>query len=118
MSRAGKPRSRVRDFLALAGAGLLPVPWMVVHHYPGLGLAPELVALLSGLAILGGAFLLGMAATRPIKAAGGQSQERSYAYRGDWRNTASYGVGSTTDRGYGRSMAGRNGIDQLPEEGI
>ena len=61
MSRAGKPRSRVRDFLALAGAGLLPVPWMVVHHYPGLGLAPELVALLSGLAILGGAFLLSWA---------------------------------------------------------
>jgi cation:H+ antiporter len=61
MSRAGKPRSRVRDFLAFAGAGLLPVPWMVIHHYPGLGLAPELVALLSGLAILGGAFLLSWA---------------------------------------------------------
>lgn len=58
MRRAEPPRSRGRDFLALCGAGLLPVPWILCHGIRGLGLAPELVALLSGLAILGGAFLL------------------------------------------------------------
>jgi cation:H+ antiporter len=58
MARAVATRSRKRDFLALAFAGLLPVPWVVCHHFQGLELTLELVALLSGLAILGGAFLL------------------------------------------------------------
>ena len=56
------PRSRKRDFLALLGAAALPLPWMVGHHFEGLGLSSELVAALAGLAILGGAFLLSWAA--------------------------------------------------------
>jgi cation:H+ antiporter len=52
------PRSRKRDFLLFFLAGALPVPWMLVHHFSGLGLEPQLVAVLAGLAILGGAFLL------------------------------------------------------------
>ena len=58
MARVAPSRSRKRDFLALFAAALLPVPWIVGHHFPGLGLSPEAVASLSGLAILGGAFLL------------------------------------------------------------
>ena len=61
MARAAPNRSRKRDFLALFAAALLPVPWMVAHEFPGLGLEPELVAVVSGLAILGGAFLLSWA---------------------------------------------------------
>jgi cation:H+ antiporter len=61
MARAVPARSRKRDFLALFAAGLLPVPWMIAHELPGLGLGDELVAVLSGIAILGGAFLLSWA---------------------------------------------------------
>lgn len=78
----------------------------------------EDVARRQPLLFLGGAFLLGMAATRLIKAAGGQAQGQ-YAARGDWRNTTSYGVGSdAANRGYATATAGRNGFDELPEEGI
>jgi cation:H+ antiporter len=61
MRTAARRRSRKRDFLALTGAAALPVPWMVAHHFEGLGLSSELVALLAGIAILGGAFLLSWA---------------------------------------------------------
>ena len=61
MAGAVPPRSRKRDFLALFGAALFPVPWIFAHAFPGLGLAPEMVAVLSGFAILGGAFLLSWA---------------------------------------------------------
>jgi cation:H+ antiporter len=61
MSGAVPSRSHKRDFLALFGAALLPVPWLVARELPGLALEPELVAVLSGLAILGGAFLLSWA---------------------------------------------------------
>jgi len=61
MTRASPSRSRKRDFLALFAAGVLPVPWIVGHHFPGLGLSPEWVAVLSGTGILGGAFLLSWA---------------------------------------------------------
>lgn len=79
----------------------------------------ENVARRQPLLFLGGAFLLGMAATRLMKAAGGQGQEQPYAYRGDWRSSASYGVGSESmDRAYSAAATGRNGFDELPEEGI
>jgi cation:H+ antiporter len=58
MVREAPTRSRKRDFAALTGAGLLPVPWILCHHFQGLGLSSEWTALLAGLAILGGAFLL------------------------------------------------------------
>jgi cation:H+ antiporter len=61
MRAPARPRSRKRDFLALLGAAALPLPWMVAHHFEGLGLSWELVALFAGLAILGGAFLLSWA---------------------------------------------------------
>jgi cation:H+ antiporter len=61
MRVAARPRSRKRDFAALLGAAALPLPWMVAHHFEGLGLSSELVAGLAGLAILGGAFLLSWA---------------------------------------------------------
>jgi cation:H+ antiporter len=62
MDRAAPTRSRKRDFVALLGAGMLPLPWMICHHFHGLGLSPEFTALLSGLGIVGGAFLLSWAA--------------------------------------------------------
>ena len=62
MAAAAAARNRKRDFLAFTGAGLLPVPWMLSHNFHGFPLAPEVVATLSGLAILGGAFLLSWAA--------------------------------------------------------
>lgn len=61
MTAAATTRRRGRIFLALLAAGLLPVPWMVCHHFLGLGLPAEAIAALSGLAILGGAFLLSWA---------------------------------------------------------
>jgi cation:H+ antiporter len=51
-------RSRKRDFAALFGAALLPLPWMVGNQFEGMSLSAELVTTLSGMAILGGAFLL------------------------------------------------------------
>ena len=61
MPTAEASRSRKRDVIALIGAGLLPVPWMVLHNFHGFPIAPETIAVLSGLAILGGAFLLSWA---------------------------------------------------------
>ncbi|HJO24868.1 MAG: sodium:calcium antiporter [Myxococcota bacterium] len=61
MAAAAASRNRKRDVLAFTGAGLLPVPWMVCHNFHGFPLPAEAVAALSGLAILGGAFLLSWA---------------------------------------------------------
>jgi cation:H+ antiporter len=58
MAEALSPRARRRDFVALQLAGLLPLPWIVMHHFEGLALSVEWVACLAGMAILGGAFLL------------------------------------------------------------
>jgi cation:H+ antiporter len=62
MSRtSGYQRSRKRDVLAFAAAGVLPVPWAVAQSFGGLGLPQEVIACLSGFAILGGAFVLSWA---------------------------------------------------------
>lgn len=53
--------SPTRDSLALAAAIALPVPWLVYYHVLGVSLGPELISTFSGLAILGGAFLLAWA---------------------------------------------------------
>jgi cation:H+ antiporter len=50
-----------QGLLAFAGAGLLSVPWLAAHGIQGLGLEPVVVATLSGLAIVGGAFVLSWA---------------------------------------------------------
>jgi len=86
----------------------------------------ENVARRQPLLFLGGAFLLGMAATRLLKAAGGPNQGQAYPYAADWRNTTSYGVDTGyADRGYSSlgtarsaGMTGSNGLDEMPEEGI
>ncbi len=51
-------RLRRRDLGWFLMAAFLPVPWIAAYHLGGLGLPPEMEALLSGLAILGAAFLL------------------------------------------------------------
>jgi cation:H+ antiporter len=61
MTGADRGRPIARDVLGFLSAGLLPVPWLVAESFGGLGLPMELVATLSGLAILGGAFLLSWA---------------------------------------------------------
>jgi cation:H+ antiporter len=61
MAGADQGRPIARDVLGFLSAGLLPVPWLVAESFGGLGLPMELVATLSGLAILGGAFLLSWA---------------------------------------------------------
>ncbi len=61
MAGAGRERLGARNVLGFLSAGLLPVPWLVAESFGGLGLPMELVATLSGLAILGGAFLLSWA---------------------------------------------------------
>ncbi len=58
---SGYTRSRKRDVLAFVAAGALPVPWAVAQAFGGLGLPQEAIACLSGLAILGGAFVLSWA---------------------------------------------------------
>jgi len=58
MRLAAHSRRRIRDFLFFVAAGLLPVPWMLAHHFSGIDLMPSLVATMAGTAILGGAFLL------------------------------------------------------------
>ena len=58
MEAAEPPRLRKRDAAALVGALALPVPWIVAHAFVGPGLAAETVAILAGIAILGGALLL------------------------------------------------------------
>ena len=47
-----------RDLLWFLIAAALPVPWVAAHALGGLGLQPEAVAVVAGLAILGSAFLL------------------------------------------------------------
>jgi cation:H+ antiporter len=54
-------RSRKRDVFAFVAAGVLPVPWAVAQAFGGLGMPQEVIACLSGLAILGGAFVLSWA---------------------------------------------------------
>ena len=49
------------QLLVFAGAGLVPLPWIAAHGIQGLGLDPEVEATLSGLAIVGGAFVLSWA---------------------------------------------------------
>jgi len=61
MSASAPPRSPVRDILALVAAAALPVPWLLCHHGFAVARGAEVVAVLSGLAILGGAFLLAWA---------------------------------------------------------
>ena len=58
MARAAPSRSRKRDFVVLFAAAALVLPWTIIHHFHGLGLAHEITAAFAGLAILGGAFLL------------------------------------------------------------
>ncbi len=58
MTRAAPSRSRKRDFVVLFAAAALVLPWTIIHHFHGLGLAHEITAAFAGLAILGGAFLL------------------------------------------------------------
>jgi hypothetical protein len=75
----------------------------------------EDVARRQPLIFLGGAFLLGVAASRFIKAAGGSSSDQlSKGYgsgmTGDYRSS----TGSWQATGPG----GRNGLDELPSEGI
>jgi cation:H+ antiporter len=53
-----RTRLRRRDLGWFLVAGFLPVPWIAAYHLGGLGLPPEMEATLSGLAILGAAFLL------------------------------------------------------------
>jgi cation:H+ antiporter len=58
MARPSRRPAPRREFLWFFAAGVLPLPWVVAENFGGLGLPPEAVALLGGLAILGGAFLL------------------------------------------------------------
>jgi len=55
-------RSRKRDFLLLLAAGALPLPWVLIETFKGLGLSPSLIATLAGISILGAAMLLSWAA--------------------------------------------------------
>lgn len=52
---------RKRDISLFVVSGLLPLPWLMAHAVGGFSLPAEAVAPLSGLAILGGAFLLSWA---------------------------------------------------------
>lgn len=61
MSRGGAPRARRRDVAWFALALVLPLPWVVANNLEGLGLLPEVSAVLAGLAILGAAFVLSWA---------------------------------------------------------
>jgi cation:H+ antiporter len=54
-------RSLTRNLIWFFAAGILPVPWVVAQSFGGLGLPQEIVACLSGLAILGGASILSWA---------------------------------------------------------
>jgi cation:H+ antiporter len=62
MSHASYPRSRKRDLLALLVVGALPLPWIVANARGGMDLSAELTTTLSGVAILGSAFLVSWAA--------------------------------------------------------
>jgi hypothetical protein len=91
----------------------------------------ENVARRQPLLFLGGAFLLGMAATRLIKAAGGDTNRGWSTYGDGWRTTGSYGMGSgygsqggyagqggTTRTTRTTGAGGRSSLDELPDEGI
>ena len=54
-------RHRKRDVSLFVVSASLPVPWLLAHALGGLSLPPEAVTPMSGLAILGGAFLLSWA---------------------------------------------------------
>ena len=58
---AGGAQPGWRSLIFFALAGLLPAPWIAAHQIRGLGLEPEVVASLAGLAIVGGAFVLSWA---------------------------------------------------------
>jgi cation:H+ antiporter len=58
VSEEGAPRLRARDVLWFSMSVMLPVPWMVAYAFGGLGLPFEAIAVVSGLAILGAAFML------------------------------------------------------------
>ena len=58
MPRVERRRGRARDLGLFGLAIFLPVPWVVAQALGGLGIEPEVVAALAGLAILGSAFLL------------------------------------------------------------
>jgi cation:H+ antiporter len=55
---APRRRLRKRDLGWFVLAAALPVPWLAAYHLGGLGLPPEWQATLSGVAILGSAFML------------------------------------------------------------
>jgi cation:H+ antiporter len=54
----GHGRARARDVLWFGFALFLPVPWLVAHALGGMSASEELIAALSGSAILGAAFML------------------------------------------------------------
>src|SRR3990170_3063264 len=74
----------------------------------------EDVARRQPLIFLGGAFLLGVAASRFIKAASGASTQASTGYQ----SGKAGGYRSTTDSWQAAGPGGRNGLDELPSEGI
>jgi hypothetical protein len=82
----------------------------------------ENIARRQPLLFLGGAFLLGMAATRLIKAAGGGNANSGWnSYGQDWRTTRSYGADGGYGSGYGaqsRTGSGRSSLGELSDEGI
>ena len=53
-----KGPSGKRDVAWLALSLAMPLPWLTAHLFGGMGISPEWVAPLAGVAILGGAFLL------------------------------------------------------------
>lgn len=58
MSESGGHPRRVRDLIWFCFGAVLPVPWVVAETWGGLGFPAEGVAVASGLAILGAAFML------------------------------------------------------------
>jgi cation:H+ antiporter len=58
MNELADQRSRKRDLTWFAVAVALPLPWIVAHSLGGLGLPPEWTCLISGVSIVGAAFLL------------------------------------------------------------
>jgi len=58
MSAAGKGHGRARDVVWFGLGLLLPLPWVVAHALGGMSASDEVIAILSGCAILGAAFML------------------------------------------------------------
>jgi cation:H+ antiporter len=56
-----KVTAELRDLGGFLTAAALPLPWVIAHALGGVGLQSEIVAILAGLAILGGAFILSWA---------------------------------------------------------